>query len=147
MYETDTRATLDALHRARESLEAGPFSFHDWTRCTCGHLFIGAQGGCAISRGDVRSPDPDSFYAATVVAVARALSGDARRFSTRRHRLRPGSGTRSAVRWVSDFTMSRARRRRDTVRRADAIAVVDEAIQRLEAQLVVADVHERRLVA
>jgi hypothetical protein len=147
MNETEARATLDALQRTRESLTAGPFSFHDWTRCTCGHLFVGAQGDCAIRRGDVRSPDPESAYASTVVAVAQLLSGDERRFSTHRRWYRPGSGARLAVRWVSDFTMSRARRRRDTVRRADAIAVVEEAIHRLQERIGVADVHERRLVA
>lgn len=154
MHETDTTATLEILRRSRASLTAGPFSFHDWTECTCGHLYVGAEGSSATLRSEVRSPRPDTTYAAAAIAVARTLSGDGRRFRTTG---RPWYDRRSpaalAVRWISDYTMRRARTERDTVRRADAVAVIDEAIasmeaierQRVPAELV--DVHERRLVA
>jgi hypothetical protein len=138
--------TLDVLQRARESLVAGPFSFHDWTQCTCGHLYVGAEGGCAASRGDVRDPDAETRYAAAVVAVAQALSGDERRFTAPRRWYRPASGAHLAVRWISDRTMARARRRGDMVRRGDALAVLDEAILCVEA-IVAPDAHDRPLVA
>jgi hypothetical protein len=137
-----TRTTRDVLERARESLLAGPFSFHDWTECTCGHLFIGAQGSAATSRSEVRSPRRDTAYAAAVVEVAGALAGDDARFASGRRWYDRRSGARLAVRWISDLTMARARARHDIVRRADAIAVLDEALAR-----VTGDVHDRQLVA
>jgi hypothetical protein len=134
MHETDARATLQVLRRARASVAAGPFSFHDWAQCTCGHLYIGAAGSAAPQRSEVRSPRPDTPYAAAVVAVARALSRDERRFSTEgRAWYDRRSPAGLAVRWISDYTMRRARRQRDTVKRADAVAVIDEAIASLEA--------------
>jgi hypothetical protein len=137
-----TTTTRDVLERARDSLMAGPFSFHDWTECTCGHLFVGAQGTAATSRSEVRSPREGTPYAAAVVEIAGALAGDEGRFATRRHWYDRRSGARLAVRWISDLTMSRARARQDIVRRADALAVLDKALARVPG-----DVHERRLVA
>jgi hypothetical protein len=139
---TGVRTTRDVLERARESLMAGPFSFHDWTECTCGHLFVGAHGGPATSRGEVRSPRPGTPYAAAVVEIAGALAGDPDRFATRRHWYDRRSRARLAVRWISDQTMARAHARQDIVRRADAIAVLDRALARVPG-----DVHERQLVA
>ena len=154
MHETETTATLEILERTRASLISGPFSFHDWTRCTCGHLYIGATGSTAERRSDVRSPRPDTAYAAAVISVARALSGDARRF---RITGRPWYDRRPpaalAARWISDYTMRRARKARDRVKRSDAIALIDEAIARIEAleprrtTTEVVDAHERELVA
>jgi hypothetical protein len=134
------------LHHARASLVAGPFSFHDWSQCTCGHLFAAAEGGYATHRGDVRCPEPQTRYAAIVVAVAQALSGDERRFTAPRRWYRRATPARLAVRWISDFTMARAGRRGDVVRRGDALAVLDEAIRRFEA-IVAPDVHDRPLAA
>ena len=146
--------TLEVLYRARESLTDGPFDFHDWNHCTCGHLYLAAAGACASQRSEVRSPRPGTAYAATVVAVAQTLTGDERRFTVTG---RPWYEWRSpgflAARWISDYTMRRGRRQRDRVRRADAIAVIDEAIVRLEAveaeraQLTHVDLHERPLPA
>jgi hypothetical protein len=152
MHETDTQTTLDTLRRARASLTSGPFSFHDWTHCTCGHLYVGAAGTVAERRGEVRSPIEDTPYAATVIAVARALSGDARRFSAARRRWYDRrSPAALAARWISDYTMRRARREHDLVKRADGLAVLDEAIAILEAQqptpATLGDAHERELVA
>jgi hypothetical protein len=152
MSRIDGNTTLDVLHRARASLVEGPFSFHDWTECTCGHLFTAAHGAGATSRGEVRSPRPDTPYASAVVAVALALSGDERRFAPRRRWLDRRSRPRLAVRWISDRTMARARARQDVVRRADAIAVIDEAISRIRRESMplrpaLGDIHERQLVA
>jgi hypothetical protein len=154
MHETNTTATLEILARTRASLTTGPFSFHDWTRCTCGHLYIGAAGSRAERLSDVRSPSPDTAYAAALIDVARALSGDARRFSgTGRRWYDRRSPAALAARWLSDYTMRRARKARDTVKRADAIAVIDEAIARIEAleprrtTTKLVDAHERELVA
>jgi hypothetical protein len=142
----DATETLEVLHRTRESLVVGPFSFHDWSQCTCGHLFVGAEGGGATTRAEVRSPRPETTYASSVVAVAQLLSGDERRFTAPRRWYRRCTGPALAVRWLSDFTMARAARRGDVVRRADAIAVIDEAITRLAATRPV-EVHDRQLVA
>jgi hypothetical protein len=147
--------TLEILYRARESLTAGAFDFHDWKHCTCGHLFIAAEGACANERSEVRMPRPGTAYAAAVVAVAQTLSGNASRFSLsgRRWYERRSSPAFLAARWISDDTMRRGRRRRGRVRRADAIAVIDEAIVRLEALVqerarrTAVDVHERQLPA
>jgi hypothetical protein len=142
--------TLEILHRARDSLTDGAFSFHDWTQCTCGHLFTGAAGHVASGPGPVRSPERDTPYAAVVLDVARALSGDERRFGRDRRAWYAWRASRvAAVHWISDYTMRRARRELDVVRRADAIAVIDEAIARLEAaeERVLLDVHERPLPA
>jgi hypothetical protein len=152
MSRTDRNTTLEVLEQARASLVDGPFSFHDWTECTCGHLFVAAQGGGATSRSEIRSPRPDTPYASAVVAVARTLSGDERRFAPRRPWYDRRSRPRLAVRWISDRTMARARARQDVVRRADAIAVIDEAISRIRRESVplqpsLGDIHERQLVA
>lgn len=153
MHEMDTQRTLEVLHRARASLTTGPFEFHDWTRCTCGHIYAGAAGSTPIRRRDVRSPRPDTAYATAIVDVALALSRDERRFgSTGRpwYDRRPREAL--AARWVSDYTMRRSRLEGDTVKRADAIAVIDEAIARVEAaeveqRMALPDVHEQRLLA
>jgi hypothetical protein len=142
----DATETLDVLRRARASLVAGPFSFHDWSQCTCGHVFAGAQGGRSASRAEVRSPQPETTYAACVVAIAQVLSGDERRFTAPRRWYRRRAGPALAVRWISDLTMARARRRGDVVRRGDALAVLDEAILRFAA-ITASDPHDRPLVA
>ena len=142
----DATATFEVLQRTRESLLAGPFSFHDWSQCTCGHLFVGAEGGGATSRAEVRSPPSETTYASSVVAVAQLLSGDEQRFTAPPRWYRRRTGPALAVRWLSDFTMARAARRGDVVRRADAIAVIDEAIARLATTQPV-EVHDRQLVA
>jgi hypothetical protein len=151
MHEIDARETLAVLHRTRASLETGPFTFHDWTQCTCGHLYVGATGSAAARRAEVRSPRPDGAYASVLVAVARALSRDEGRFAaTRRRWYDRRSPAAMAARWISDYTMRRARRDLDVVKRADAIAVVDEAIALVAAQAAAAqpaDVHERPLPA
>ena len=148
MDSHDATETLDVLHRARASLVAGPFSFHDWSHCTCGHLSAAAEGAYAPRRAEVRSPEPQTRYAAIVVAVAQALSGDERRFTAPRRWYRPATGEQLAVRWVSDYTMARASRRGDIVRRGDALAVLDEAIRRVAAVTVMApDAHDRPLAA
>jgi hypothetical protein len=148
MEERDPMATLAVLERARASLAGGPFSFHDWAECTCGHLYAGAGGAPASRRPDVRQPQPDTQYAATVVHVAQVLSGDPERFS-RRPWWDPRSRPALAARWISDRTLRRARLDGRRVARADALEVLDEAILAFRAleQPVLADVHERRLVA
>jgi hypothetical protein len=150
MHEIEARETLAVLHRTRASLETGPFSFHDWTQCTCGHLYVGATGSGADRRSEVRSPHPDGPYAAAVIAVARALARDGRRFDeTRRRWFDHRSPAALAARWISDYTMRRARRDFDVVKRMDAIAVVDEAIALVAAEVAAepGDVHERPLFA
>jgi hypothetical protein len=145
MRPLDTETVLDVLGDARESLARGPFSFHDWTECTCGHLYAAAEGASAVRRRSVRLPDPGSNYAAAVVAIAQALSGDDRRFAAHGRRWwQRRSPAALAVRFISDTTLWRAGTAR--VDRRDAIAVIDDAIAGVRAR-VPADVHVRRLPA
>jgi hypothetical protein len=144
----DPAATLPVLRRARASLTRGPFSFHDWSECTCGHVYAAATGRAATRRADVRSPRPGSDYARAVIAAAQALTGDEHRFTAAS---RPWYERRTpaalAVRCLSDATMRHARAAGRRVARADAIAVLDAALARLEARehARVADAHERPL--
>jgi hypothetical protein len=135
--------TLTVLHRARASLATGPFDFHDWERCTCGHLHLAATGSWAPRRGDVRSPRPGTPYAEAVLAIARLLVPGDRRLRAQRPWYDRRSREALAVRAISDATLRRGLAERDRVRRADALAVIDAAIGALQ----LADVHERPLPA
>lgn len=64
-------SVLEALQRAERRLDDQPFVFSDWTQCTCGHIYAGANGREAAGSRAVR--DATGIYAETIVAAARAL--------------------------------------------------------------------------
>lgn len=135
MFSSST--PLETLYRTRDLLADPdrPFSYHDWSRCTCGFIYQAAGGRTSLRRNRVTEGGSPKAYKEAIVALATALAGeDADDFTVY---------PQSAVSYVSHQTTVIASRRARLTQtgygaatRADAIKLIDEGIAKIEtAQL------------
>jgi hypothetical protein len=143
------QTVLGVLREARRAVDEGRFQYKDWTRCTCGQL-LRATGHRPSSRGEgaVRLVT-DPLFVAALEAVLSAYGGDVDAVRARsaaggyRHDghyvVAPSSGLSPQERYVWCLTAEvsiatvAVSRRLDPSRRSGARALLDAAIERLEA--------------
>lgn len=132
-------STLEVLYKVQANL-SNPykeFTFDEWSHCTCGHIYLGATGRFGNER-KVLKPDTtkrkQAFYLQVAIEVAEALGyhdSAVRNMPIRLH----------AMGYISDLTYDQVdKTKRGSVTREHALAVIDQAIVKIEKKE-----HEARL--